>query len=203
MNISQLNWEKMQGLIPAIVQDDQTLQVLMLGYMNQEALQQTLSTGQVTFYSRSKERLWVKGETSGHGLTLVKMLPDCDQDAILIVARPNGPCCHLNQVSCFGLEDAPGVGMLARLERLVDERYRNRDLNSYTSNLFEAGIYRIAQKVGEEGVEVALAGVSGVKQDIVNEMADLIFHLFVLKRASGVEMSEICSEIRRRANEKK
>ena len=181
-DLGQLDWNKSDGLIPVIIQDVQTLQVLMLGYMNEAALKQSLETQKVTFYSRSKQRLWVKGETSGHFLNIIHIAHDCDQDTLLIQVEPVGACCHLNNVSCFGSEEANGVGILGKLTRIISDRQINDSERSYTSQLFNAGVKRIAQKVGEEGVEVALAGVSGVKEDITNESADLLFHLLVLTK---------------------
>ncbi len=198
IDMSVLNWDKVSGLIPAIIQDSVTQQVLMLGYMNQEALQQTLETGHVTFYSRTKKRLWVKGETSGHRLTLVSTQPDCDNDALLIAVKPKGPSCHLNNRSCFEKSDAPGLGILTTLEIILDQRYRDRPKNSYSAKLFEEGVNRIAQKVGEEGVEVALAGVVGSQEDLKNEAADLIFHLLILLKEREVGLMDICYELNRR-----
>jgi len=186
-----LDWKKGDSLIPAIIQDDATLQVLMMGYMNQEALQQTIETRQVTFFSRTKKRLWTKGETSGHVLTLVNIIPDCDNDTLLILVKPSGPSCHLNNRSCFGKEDSPGIGILAKLEATINQRYRDRPAESYVATLFNEGVQRIAQKVGEEGVEVALASVMGSRDEIINEAADLIFHWCVLLRACGVEMADV------------
>ena len=196
-----LNWDKVEGLIPVIIQDQQTLQVLMLGYMNQEALNQTINTKKVTFFSRTKQRLWVKGETSNNFLELIDIQHDCDNDCLLIQVKPLGPTCHLDTTSCFGTTDAPGLGILGKLDRVIAERYQTRPEKSYTTKLFNEGIYRIAQKVGEEGVEVALAGVSGNKENIKNEATDLIFHLLVLLRQTGVSLDDILLEARKRFHE--
>lgn len=185
-----LNWQKMGDLMPVIVQDSHTLQVLMLGYMNQAALQQTLETGRVTFYSRSKQRLWVKGETSLHYLNFVSIDMDCDQDALLIKANPEGPTCHLNNFSCFNDEIAPGVGFLAYLELVIQQRAREKPEGSYTVKLLEEGLMRLAQKVGEEGVEVALAAVAE-PESLTGEIADLWYHTLMLMVASGKPLDEI------------
>src|SRR3990167_7776523 len=135
MPITALNWNKADGLIPAVIQDSSTLQVLMLGYMNQEAIVKSIETGKVTFYSRTKKRLWTKGETSGNNLTLVSMIADCDNDTLLAFVKPSGLSCHLNNCSCFGKQDAPGLGMLAKLEAMIDKRYQKRPRNSYVTKL--------------------------------------------------------------------
>jgi phosphoribosyl-ATP pyrophosphohydrolase/phosphoribosyl-AMP cyclohydrolase len=183
-----LDWEKQSGLLPAIVQDARTRKVLMLGYMSREALHTTLDRGEVTFYSRSKQRLWTKGERSGHTLRLVGIDTDCDRDTLLVQAQPQGPTCHLGRESCF--PQAPGDG-LAELEAVVAQRERERPVGSYTTRLFEAGMKRIAQKVGEEGLEVALAAVVEDDAALLGEAADLIYHLTVLLRARGLGMSDV------------
>lgn len=185
---STLDWEKQSGLLPAIVQDARTRKVLMLGYMSREALQATLDRGEVTFYSRSKQRLWTKGESSGHTLRLVGIETDCDRDTLLVQALPQGPTCHLGRDSCF--PQAPGDG-LAELEAVVAQRYRERPVGSYTTRLFEAGMKRIAQKVGEEGLEVALAAVVEDDAALLGEAADLLYHLTVLLRARGLGMADV------------
>jgi phosphoribosyl-ATP pyrophosphohydrolase/phosphoribosyl-AMP cyclohydrolase len=199
IEIKALNWEKVSDLIPAVIQDSSTLQVLMLGYMNKEALQKSIESGKITFYSRTKKRLWTKGEISGNDLTLVSMIPDCDNDTLLILVKPKGLSCHLNNRSCFGKQDAPGLGMLAKLAAIIDQRYQDRPTNSYVTQLFEEGVRRIAQKVGEEGVEVALAGVVGSKDDIKSEVADLLFHLLVLLRECRIDLVEVIQVLSRRA----
>lgn len=183
-----LDWEKQSGLLPAIVQHARTRKVLMLGYMSREALHTTLDRGEVTFYSRSKQRLWTKGERSGHTLRLIGIDTDCDRDTLLVQAQPQGPTCHLGRESCF--PQAPGDG-LAELEAVVAQRERERPVGSYTTRLFEAGMKRIAQKVGEEGLEVALAAVVEDDAALLGEAADLIYHLTVLLRARGLGMSDV------------
>lgn len=192
---SRLAWDKLGGLLPAVVQHADTLQVLMLGYMDREALQATLDTGLVTFRSRSRQRLWQKGETSGNVLALAGIAPDCDGDALLVLARPAGPTCHLGTPSCFA--GAPADG-LAVLDALVARRERERPPGSYTTGLFEAGIRAIAQKVGEEGVETALAAIAQDDDALAGEAADLLFHLLVLLRARGLSLRDACAVLERR-----
>lgn len=184
----QLDWNKGDGLLPAIVQDAATLRVLMLGYMNRAALVETLASGKVTFYSRSKQRLWTKGESSGHVLELRSIETDCDNDTLLIHAVPHGPTCHLQRASCFA--DAPG-SFLAELDALVARRERERPVGSYTTRLFEEGVRRIAQKVGEEGVETALAAVAQDEAALLGESADLLYHLLVLLRSRGLGLADV------------
>ena len=187
-DIEALAWDKQDGLLPAIVQDAATLRVLMLGYMDRAALAATLASGHVTFYSRSKQRLWTKGESSGHALALVSVDVDCDADTLLVQARPHGPTCHLDRTSCF--PDAPGDG-LAELDALIAQRERERPQGSYTTRLFEGGIRRIAQKVGEEGVETALAAVAQDDEALLGEAADLLYHLVVALRARGLALDDV------------
>lgn len=190
-----LAWAKQDGLLPAVVQDAATRRVLMLGYMNREALDATLETGRVTFFSRSKQRLWMKGETSGDVLELVSLEADCDLDTLLVQAIPHGPTCHLKRESCFAA--APG-DFIAELDALVAERERKRPADSYTTRLFEGGVRRIAQKVGEEGVEAALAAVAQDDDDLLGEAADLVYHLLVLLRARGLGLDDVTRTLRRR-----
>jgi phosphoribosyl-ATP pyrophosphohydrolase/phosphoribosyl-AMP cyclohydrolase len=195
-----LAWDKMDGLIPAIVQDFLDGRVLMQGYMNQEALDATLESGKVTFWSRSQEKLWTKGETSGNTLDLVEIHVDCDRDCLLVLARPEGPTCHLGTDTCFDGEGkvAPELAFLAELERVIAERNKTRPKGSYTTTLFESGIKRIAQKVGEEGVETALAATAGDDEELLNESADLIYHLLVLLRSRNLELGSIIEVLRKR-----
>ena len=195
---SQLDWGKGDGLLPAIVQHWRSGVVLMLGYMNAEALAQTQAGGKVTFYSRSKQRLWTKGETSGHVLQLKLLRADCDNDTLLIQAEPIGPTCHKGTQSCFDDGSEPPLAFLADLDALVAQRERERPAGSYTTQLFEGGVRRIAQKVGEEGVETALAAVAQDEAALRSESADLIFHLLVLLRARGVDFADVIGELRRR-----
>ena len=185
--IDALAWDKQGGLLPAVVQDSSNNRVLMLGYMNREALATTLASGKVTFFSRSRQRLWTKGETSGHTLALVAIEADCDGDTLLVQARAQGPTCHLGRDSCF--PHAPG-NFLAELDDLVRDREQQRPADSYTTKLLDAGVRRIAQKVGEEGVETALAGVVQDDESLLGESADLMYHLIVLLRSRGLSLAD-------------
>jgi phosphoribosyl-ATP pyrophosphohydrolase/phosphoribosyl-AMP cyclohydrolase len=202
-DIDRLEWQKMDGLLPAIVQDAFDGRVLMQAFMNPDALARSLDSGSVTFWSRSRQQLWTKGETSGNTLKLVQVHADCDGDCLLVMAIPAGPTCHRNTDTCFDhdLAVTPGLSFLAGLERLIAEREKERPEGSYTTRLFEAGVKRIAQKVGEEGVETALAAVAGDREELVNESADLLYHLLVLLRASGTDLSEITAVLRARHGE--
>ena len=193
--LESLDWAKGDGLLPVVVQDARNLRVLMLGYMNAEALAATRSSGFVTFYSRSTQRLWKKGETSGHVLQLVSIQADCDNDTLLVLAQPQGPTCHLQRESCF--PQAPS-SFLADLDALVERRDRERPAGSYTTRLFEEGVRRIAQKVGEEGVETALAAVVQDDTALLGESADLLFHLLVVLRARGLSLQDAESVLRER-----
>jgi phosphoribosyl-ATP pyrophosphohydrolase/phosphoribosyl-AMP cyclohydrolase len=195
LEIDALAWEKQGGLLPAVVQDADTLRVLMLGYMDRAALQATLDTGRVTFYSRSRQRLWTKGETSGNYLALVAIEADCDVDTLLVQARPRGPTCHLGRDSCFAR--APSA-FIAKLDALIADRQRNLPAGSYTTRLFEDGVRRIAQKVGEEGVETALAAVAQDDEALVGEAGDLLYHLLVLLRSRGLGLREVESLLAQR-----
>lgn len=192
---SRLDWGKGDGLLPVIVQDAGNLRVLMLGYMNREALDATLASRRVTFFSRSKQRLWTKGESSGHVLELVSVEADCDNDTLLVLAHPQGPTCHLQRPSCF--PSAPSA-FLSDLDALVAQRDRERPVDSYTTRLFDAGVRRIAQKVGEEGVETALAAVAQDETALLGESADLLYHLTVLLRARGLSLAEAVDVLRQR-----
>jgi phosphoribosyl-ATP pyrophosphohydrolase/phosphoribosyl-AMP cyclohydrolase len=201
IDASTVDFSKSDGLVPAIVQDAGSGAVLMLGYMNREALEQTLARKRAVFFSRSKQRLWEKGETTGHTLDVVDVALDCDADTILITAHPRGPACHNGTLTCFGNESrtaAGGIAFLATLEQVVEQRATQKPEASYTARLLEKGIAKVAQKVGEEGVETALAGVSDTNEKVVEESADLLFHLLVLLRARGVKLSEVTHELERR-----
>jgi phosphoribosyl-ATP pyrophosphohydrolase/phosphoribosyl-AMP cyclohydrolase len=197
-DLDTLDWAKMDGLLPALVQDASTLQVLMLGYMDRAALEATLRDGFVTFYSRSKQRLWQKGETSGNRLAVKALLADCDGDALLVTAEPAGPTCHLGTASCFGEETAPGVGWLGQLARIVRDRASADPQESYTARLLDEGPVRIAQKIGEEGVELALAGAAGGREACIAEAADLVFHMTVLMQTRDFGWDDVAEELRRR-----
>jgi phosphoribosyl-ATP pyrophosphohydrolase/phosphoribosyl-AMP cyclohydrolase len=192
-----IDWDKGGGLVPAIVQDASTLQVLMVGYMNRAALERTLESRRVTFFSRSKNRLWEKGETSGHTLELDRLEVDCDGDALLVLAKPMGPTCHRGTTSCFGENDAPGLGFLARLASVIDARRAAPAEESYTARLLAEGVTSIAKKVGEEGVEVAIAAASGDGR-VSEEAADLVYHLLVLLAASESSLEDVADVLRKR-----
>jgi phosphoribosyl-AMP cyclohydrolase / phosphoribosyl-ATP pyrophosphohydrolase len=189
------DFAKGDGLVPAIVQHARTGEVLMLGYMDEAALAKTRETRQVTFFSRSKQRLWTKGETSGDTLALVDVKIDCDNDTLLVRALPAGPTCHTGTTSCFGHDVVPALGFLAELDALVASRHAERPEGSYTTRLFEGGIRRIAQKVGEEGVETALAAVAEDDAALIGEAADLVFHLMVALRARGIGFDQVAAKL--------
>ncbi|OOG47069.1 bifunctional phosphoribosyl-AMP cyclohydrolase/phosphoribosyl-ATP diphosphatase HisIE [Rhodanobacter sp. C01] len=199
-NFSRLDWAKGDSLLPAIVQHWLSGEVLMLGYMNADALAQTQASSKVTFYSRSKQRLWTKGESSGHVLVLKGIRIDCDADTLLVQAEPHGPTCHLGTSSCFGEAVQPPLGFLAELDALVAQRHAERPEGSYTTSLFEGGIRRMAQKVGEEGVETALAAVAQDDAELLGESADLIFHLTVVLRARGLSLTDVAALLAKRHN---
>jgi phosphoribosyl-ATP pyrophosphohydrolase/phosphoribosyl-AMP cyclohydrolase len=198
LDIDSLDWSKGDGLLPGIIQDARTEAVLMLGYLNRDALNATLERKRVVFYSRSRQRLWEKGETSGNTLELVSVTADCDNDTLLIRVNPAGPACHRNTLTCFGdgsLPASDGIGFLARLEKVIEARIAEDPEGSYTAKLYARGIKRMAQKVGEEGVEVALAAQAGNASELVSESADLLFHLTLLLRASGLSLATVTSEL--------
>ncbi|QSX42295.1 bifunctional phosphoribosyl-AMP cyclohydrolase/phosphoribosyl-ATP diphosphatase HisIE [Shewanella cyperi] len=187
----RIDWDKQQGMIPAIVQDHLSGTVLMLGYMDRDALAKTLETGLVTFYSRSKQRLWTKGESSGNGLKLVTIDCDCDNDTLLVQALPQGPTCHLGTTSCWDTRTLDFNAQLAALIQSRKPQTGSANSASYTSSLFQSGTKRIAQKVGEEGLETALAAATGDKAELVDEAADLLFHLMVLLEDQGLQLGDI------------
>ncbi|BBN83370.1 histidine biosynthesis bifunctional protein HisIE [Pseudoalteromonas sp. A25] len=195
-NLSQLDFEK-SPMMPAIVQDAATGQILMQGFMNEEAIAATFEKQLVTFYSRSKERLWTKGEASNNVLKLISAHTDCDQDSILILALPEGPTCHLGTQSCFA-DAKPATSFLAQLEQVIIARKNDDPNSSYTASLFAKDISRSCQKVGEEGVEVALAAMKQDKEELINESADLLYHLLVLLQRSDSSLKEVvdCLESR-------
>ncbi|NHI00826.1 bifunctional phosphoribosyl-AMP cyclohydrolase/phosphoribosyl-ATP diphosphatase HisIE [Oceanimonas sp. MB9] len=198
IDASKLDWDKVDGMMPAIVQDSHTGRVLMLGYMNGDALTKTLETGHVTFFSRTKSRLWTKGESSGHVLKLKDISTDCDSDTLLVMAEPVGPTCHLGNVSCFNEQQAPALTFLAELEAVIASRKGADPASSYTASLYAKGTKRIAQKVGEEGVETALAATVHDKDELVNESADLLYHLTVLLQQEGLELADIMAKLKER-----
>lgn len=200
-DIATLAWNKNDGLLPAIVQDALSGRVLMLGYMNAESLNMTLQQGKVTFFSRSKQRLWTKGETSGNYLHLVKVLKDCDNDTLLVLADPDGPTCHTGSESCFGEQDMPEAvqfAFLTKLESVIAQRIAQQPDGSYTARIWSQGPTRMAQKVGEEGVEVALAAVTQADDRLVSESADLIFHLALLLKSRNLSLAEVVAELAKR-----
>ncbi|WP_313576726.1 bifunctional phosphoribosyl-AMP cyclohydrolase/phosphoribosyl-ATP diphosphatase HisIE [Brevundimonas sp.] len=199
LDISSIDFAKGGGLIPAVVQDADTLQVLTLAYMDEAALRETLDSGQATFFSRSRGGRWRKGETSGDFLNVVSVTPDCDGDAVVVKVRPVGNACHLNRISCFGDEDAPGLGRVGRLERTIHVRAQADPNDSWTARLIAQGPKRAAQKVGEEGVETALAGAAGDNTELASEAADLIYHLLVLLHARDMVFQDVLDVLARRA----
>lgn len=198
-SISQLNWPE-SGLLPAIVQHSISGKVLMQGYMNQDALDKTLSSQQVTFFSRSKQRLWTKGESSGHTLDLVAISADCDADSILVLAKPNGPTCHVGTETCWHDDNSnsPQLSFLYDLEQVIKSRKDADPATSYTASLFAKGVKRMAQKVGEEGVEAALAATVGDREELKNESADLLFHLLVLLQSQDLELNDVIGILQQR-----
>ena len=194
-----LDFAKGNGLIPAVVQDADTLQVLTLAYMDRAALDETILSGEATFFSRSRGGRWRKGETSGNRLKVVSITPDCDGDALVLAVRPMGPACHLGTTSCFGSEDAPGLGRIARLEATIAERAVADPQTSWTARLLAQGPKRVAQKVGEEGVETALAGAAGPDEEVASEAADLVYHLLVLLRARQMSFQDVLDVLAARA----
>lgn len=194
-----LDFAKGDGLIPVVVQDAATLQVLTLAYMDRAALDETIASKEATFYSRSRGGRWRKGETSGDRLHVVSITPDCDSDALVLKVRPVGNACHLNHISCFGEEDAPGLGRIARLEQTIAERAAADPATSWTARLIAEGPKRVAQKVGEEGVETALAGAAGPDEELTSEAADLIYHLLVLLRSRNLVFQDVLDVLATRA----
>jgi phosphoribosyl-ATP pyrophosphohydrolase/phosphoribosyl-AMP cyclohydrolase len=194
----QLDFEKMNGLIPAVIQDDQTNKVLMLGYMSPESLRQTMETGLVTFFSRSKNRLWVKGEQSGNFLKVVSVTEDCDHDTLLIKVNPVGPVCHTGADTCFNEKNEEDILFLKYLQDFIDLRRREMPEGSYTTSLFNKGLSRIAQKVGEEAVETIIEAMNGNDERLIYEASDLIYHLIVLLTDKGYRMENIARELKSR-----
>ena len=197
-DVGSLAWDKMDGMLPAVIQDRRSGRLLMLGYMNQEALDATLRDGLATFYSRSRQRLWVKGETSTNRLRVSAVHEDCDGDALLVLCDPEGPTCHTGTTSCFGGTDPVGPAWLGELSAIVAQRAASPDGASYTSQLLAEGLPRIAQKIGEEGVELALAAVARDPQGCAEESADLLYHLAVLMQARGFGWDDVIAVLRQR-----
>lgn len=197
-NINELAWQKMDNLLPAIIQHAATGAILMQGYMSQESLAATLDTGKATFFSRSKQGLWVKGETSGNFLNVKQVLTDCDQDSLLIACTPIGPSCHLGTESCFPEQKLTQQNFLSQLEQVIAGKKDEDPKESYTAHLFSRGTTKMAQKVGEEGVEVALAAVAETKEDLLGECADLFYHTLVLLADQKIDLAEVMAVLQER-----
>ena len=191
-----IDFSKSEGLIPVIIQDEQTLEVLMLGYMNEEAYQKTLDENRVTFFSRSKNRLWTKGEESGNFLEVKNISLDCDQDTLLIMAKPAGPTCHTGSRSCFSTDY--NQNFVFELEQIIADRYENPVEGSYIGKLRRKGLNKIAQKVGEEGVETVIAALNETEEDLINEASDLVFHLLVLLKEKNISLKHISKNLEQR-----
>lgn len=197
IDISTLNFSKLNGLIPAIIVDESNDKILMLGFMNEEALRISIETGKVTFFSRSKNKLWTKGETSGNFLLIKNLITDCDNDTIIIYAKPQGPTCHLGNYSCFNLQNE-NINFLLKLSELINQRKKELPENSYTTKLFKEGSDRIVQKVGEETTEVIIAAKNKSKQQIIYETADLLYHLIVMLADNELTLTDVVKELESR-----
>jgi len=196
-----INFEKMGGLVPAIIQDNVTRKVLMLGFMNKEAYDKTVETGKVTFWSRTRNCLWTKGETSGNFLNVKEILLDCDQDTLLIKARPDGPVCHTGADTCWNEQNSVDLNFLSYLQDFIDRRYKEMPEGSYTTSLFKSGVNRMAQKVGEEAVETVIEATNGTDDRLIYEASDLIYHLIVLLTSKGHRIEELAAELVKRHKE--
>jgi len=197
--MKEIDFEKMDGLVPAIVQDDRTGRVLMLGYMNREAYEKTLATGLVTFYSRSRQTLWTKGETSGNLLHLKSIAVDCDGDALLVKATPDGPTCHLGTDTCWGeTNTASSLMFLSELQDFIEKRHEEMPEGSYTTSLFRDGLNRMAQKVGEEALETVIEATNGTNDRLIYECSDMFYHLIVLLTSKGLRIEDVARELQER-----
>lgn len=194
----ELDFDKMGGLVPAIIQDNYTKKVLMLGFMNQEALDKTVETGKVTFFSRTKNRLWTKGEESGNFLNVVSIKEDCDKDTLLIKVNPVGPVCHTGTDTCWGETNDEPIMFLSYLQDFIARRYAEMPEKSYTTSLFQAGINRMAQKVGEEAVETVIEATNGTDDRLIYEASDMIYHLIVLLTSKGMRIEDLATELKKR-----
>ncbi len=195
----ELDFEKMNGMVPAIIQDADTQKVLMLGFMNQEAYDQTMTTGRVTFYSRTRHCLWTKGETSGNFLHVVSVAADCDNDTLLIKVHPDGPVCHTGADTCWGESNrAEDVMFLKELQDFIDRRHAEMPEQSYTTSLFRSGVNKMAQKVGEEAVETVIEACNGTDERLIYEGADLLYHLIVLLTSKGYRIEDLARELKER-----
>lgn len=199
--MTELDFNKMNGLIPAIIQDSYTQKVLMLGFMNKEAYEKTIETGKVTFYSRSKQRLWTKGETSGNFLEVVSIKSDCDNDTLLIQAHPTGPVCHTGTDTCWGEKNEQDIMFLKELQDFIDKRHEEMPEKSYTTSLFLSGVNKMAQKVGEEAVETIIEACNGTDERLIYEGADLLYHLIVLLTSKGYRIEDLARELKERHSE--
>lgn len=194
----EIDFEKMGGLVPAIIQDNVTGKVLMLGFMNEEAYDKTVSTGKVTFFSRTRQKLWTKGEGSGNFLNVVSILNDCDNDTLLIKANPTGPVCHTGADTCWGEKNCADINFLSYLQDFICKRYQDMPESSYTTSLFRSGVNRMAQKVGEEAVETVIEATNGTDDRLIYEASDLIYHLIVLLTSKGHRIEELATELKKR-----
>lgn len=194
----ELDFNKMGGLVPAIIQDNYTKKVLMLGFMNREALDKTIETGKVTFYSRTKGRLWTKGEESGNFLHVVSIKEDCDRDTLLIKVNPVGPVCHTGTDTCWGEVNDEPIMFFSYLQDFIEKRYQEMPKGSYTTSLFKDGINRMAQKVGEEAVETVIEATNGTDDRLIYEASDMIYHLIVLLTSKGMRIEDLASELKKR-----
>lgn len=199
----ELDFDKMGGLIPAIIQDARTKNVLMLGFMNRDAYEKTLELKKVTFYSRTKQRLWTKGEQSGNFLNVVSIEEDCDKDTLLIKVIPDGPVCHTGTATCFNDHNEYGIEFLSYLQDFIEKRHKEMPENSYTTTLFQSGINRMAQKVGEEAIETVIEATNGTEGRMMYEASDLLYHLIVLLTAKGRRIEELADALRQRHNKSK
>ena len=197
-----LDFSKMDGLVPAIIQDDKTQKVLMLGFMNEEAYNKTKETGKVTFWSRTKNRLWTKGETSGNFLNVVSMEADCDNDTLLIKVNPTGPVCHTGADTCWGEKNENPLAFLGELQRFIEKRYEEMPEGSYTTSLFQSGVGRMAQKVGEEAVESVIEAMACNNERLIYEASDMIYHLMVLLTSKGLKFEDLATELQKRHDPK-
>lgn len=197
----ELDFEKMNGLIPAIIQDEHTQKVLMLGFMNKEAYEKTVETGKVTFFSRTKNSLWTKGETSGNFLNVVSIKADCDNDTLLIQAVPEGPVCHTGTDTCWGEKNEQDVMFLKELQDFIDKRHAEMPEKSYTTSLFKSGVNKMAQKIGEEAVETVIEACNGTDERLIYEGADLLYHLIVLLTSKGYRIEDLARELKERHSE--
>lgn len=194
----KLDFEKMNGLVPAIIQDNYTQKVLMLGFMNEEAYQKTVETGKVTFFSRTKNRLWTKGEESGNFLNVVEIKADCDQDTLLIKVHPEGPVCHTGTDTCWGETNSLDIMFLKELQDFICQRHAEMPEKSYTTTLFKSGVNKMAQKVGEEAVETVIEACNGTDERLIYEGADLLYHLIVLLTSKGYRIEDLARELKER-----